>query len=593
MTWQAGRRRLAAMTAVAAMTIIAGAAALAGAGPAAAATAGANTSTVAHSGWGDEQEVPGTATLNTGGSAQVDSVSCPSPGNCAAGGYYTGSSAYAAFVATQVDGTWGTAKEIPGLSSLTSQNVGNADISCPSVGNCTATGDYTGNTEANQVYVADEVNGTWANAEEVPGLASLNTGGNAYVEQISCPSAGNCVLGGSYEDSSGLRHAFVADEVNGTWGNAQEVPGITSLEAGGISYVYALSCASAGNCVAGGEYGGADQSSDYQAFVVDEVNGTWGNAQEVPGITSLNAGSDAGVFAVSCGSAGNCAAAGQYLDSDGNQVFLADEVNGTWGNAEQIPGTGSLNIGDYAQVNTLSCASAGNCAVGGQYADAVGPLPFVADEVNGTWGNAQEVPGMAALSATNAGVAALSCPSAGNCSAGGWYQDTSNAYGSFVTDEVNGTWGNAKQLPSTAALNSAGSGVNALSCAAPGNCAAGGWYQPSGSSTYQAMVATELRSSTALTLSKTRVAYGGETAVRAGVTVSPGTPSGTVTVNAVETSGGSKIKVCTITLTSGTGSCTLAATVLPAGKYHVTASYAGSATVPASTSGKVTLTITK
>jgi hypothetical protein len=42
--------------------------------------------------WGTAIEVPGSAALNTGGSAQVTSVSCASARYCAAGGYYLTSS---------------------------------------------------------------------------------------------------------------------------------------------------------------------------------------------------------------------------------------------------------------------------------------------------------------------------------------------------------------------------------------------------------------------------------------------------------------------------------------------------------------------
>ena len=38
------------------------------------------------------KEVPGTAALNKGTLAQIGSVSCASPGDCNAGGYYTDSS---------------------------------------------------------------------------------------------------------------------------------------------------------------------------------------------------------------------------------------------------------------------------------------------------------------------------------------------------------------------------------------------------------------------------------------------------------------------------------------------------------------------
>src|SRR5258708_27444714 len=69
---------------------------------------------------------------------------------------------------------------------------------------------------------------------------------------------------------------------------------------------------------------------------------------------------------VSCGSAGNCAAGGFYLEgSFAFQAFVASERNGTWGTARQVPGSGTLNAGGFAQVTSVSCASAGNCAGGG------------------------------------------------------------------------------------------------------------------------------------------------------------------------------------------------------------------------------------
>ena len=38
--------------------------------------------------WGRAIEVPGLGTLNAGGEAQVNSVSCNQPGPCTAGGFY-------------------------------------------------------------------------------------------------------------------------------------------------------------------------------------------------------------------------------------------------------------------------------------------------------------------------------------------------------------------------------------------------------------------------------------------------------------------------------------------------------------------------
>ena len=110
--------------------------------------------------------------------------------------------------------------------------------------------------------------GTWGTAEEVPGTAALNKGGVAGVSSVSCGRAGDCSAGGSYTDATGNIQAFVVGEVRGVWGPAQQVPGIAALSKGRGGGVTSVSCARAGDCSAGGSY--ADASFRFQAFVVSE-----------------------------------------------------------------------------------------------------------------------------------------------------------------------------------------------------------------------------------------------------------------------------------------------------------------------------------
>jgi hypothetical protein len=42
--------------------------------------------------------------------------------------------------------------------------------------------------------------------------AALNTGGGASVQSVSCASAGNCTAGGFYGDSTGALQAFVVSK---------------------------------------------------------------------------------------------------------------------------------------------------------------------------------------------------------------------------------------------------------------------------------------------------------------------------------------------------------------------------------------------
>jgi hypothetical protein len=116
--------------------------------------------------------------------------------------------------------------------------------------------------------VVSEVNGVWRQAEEVPGTAALNAGGLAGINSVSCASPGNCSAGGQYTDLAHHKEAFVVEEVRGTWRQVEEVPGMATLDKGANATIYSVSCAPTGNCSAGGLY--TDVSGHQQAFVVSK-----------------------------------------------------------------------------------------------------------------------------------------------------------------------------------------------------------------------------------------------------------------------------------------------------------------------------------
>ena len=335
-------------------------------------------------------------------------------------------------------GTWGTAEEVPGTAAL---NVGPTtsfiSVSCASAGNCSAGGDYTDSSGHQQAFVVSQVGGTWSTAEEVRGTAALNAGGFAQIDSVSCAAAGNCSAGGLYTDSTGHVQAFVVSQAAGAWGKAKEIPGTATLNAGGYAQVTSVSCAAAGSCSAGGYYAnGADHD---QVFVVSQAGGAWGRAKEVPGTATLNAGGYAQLTSVSCTAAGSCSAGGFYTGgADHDQAFVVSQAAGAWGKAKEVPGTATLNAGGNAQLVSVSCAAAGDCSAGGLYADSSGlSQAFVVSQAGGVWGQAEEVPGTAALNGGgHAGVYSLSCASAGNCSAGGTYQDGSGHYQTFVVSQT-------------------------------------------------------------------------------------------------------------------------------------------------------------
>jgi hypothetical protein len=350
------------------------------------------------------------------------SIACGSLGNCALGGDGGGG----AFVASEVNGKWGKAIRVPGLAAL-DKGKGEAltSVSCSRGGNdCSAGGWYVTDSNGSRnikPFVVSERNGRWGKALTVPGLGQGPTR-NAKIRTLDCASAGNCSAGG---DGPG-NDAFVVGEKNGRWGRLIEVPGTGALNAGGEAETDHISCATAGNCGAGGTY--QDSQGEVHAFVASEKNGTWGNAIEVPGTAALDTNEFIDLEAISCTTPGDCTASGTYKDTAPSfQGWVATEKNGTWASAIAIPGLGALNKGDNVGIARVECASAGNCVANGNYQVTKGEdgkfIAFVASETKGVWARATPLPGLSKLSTLSTSVHVVSCPSSGHCSAGGSYQD--------------------------------------------------------------------------------------------------------------------------------------------------------------------------
>ncbi len=114
-------------------------------------------------------------------------------------------------------------------------------------------------------------------------------------------------------------------------------------------------------------------------------------------------------------------------------------------------------------------------------------------------------------------------------------------------------------------------------------------FSPSTSGTVSLAVA-KAGTSTALTLSAGTAKYGHEQSEKLAVTVSPqysGTPTGKVTIKA-----GSMVW-CTVTLNGGKGGCTLSASQLRPGTYHLVAYYLGDGNFGTSASPARTLTVSR
>ncbi len=432
--------------------------------------------------WGRAIEVPGLSRLNAGTLAEVGPVSCPAAGSCVAGGSYTSRSGFSeGFVVSQRHGRWGRAVKVPGLAALSPDGTSEVDaLSCAAPGNCAATGTYSDRSGRTQGFVVSDRRGVWGKATAIPGLSVLNAGGIVFGLSVSCGALDDCAVAGAYDSKSDDTRAFVDSEHDSVWAPATQVPGIDALTAGrtpgihGSSGVDSVSCAAAGDCAATGFYQSL-LTHRVQGFAVSESDGVWGKAAEIPGLGHLNSGGFAGAVTVSCASPGNCAAGGTYGDR-GTRAFVVAERHGAWGLATAVRGLLTLSRSEVAEINSVSCGAPGSCVAAG---DAGRDQGFTVTERNGVWGKAIPIPGLAALNrGQQPGVETVSCASTGNCAVGGAYQDHPDGSQAFVATERYGVWARAIPVPGLRALNAGDSAdLSSVSCAPDGYCAGGGGYR--------------------------------------------------------------------------------------------------------------------
>ena len=379
--------------------------------------------------WGKAQVVPGFTPREASENTEVYVISCPSAGNCSAGGSYAvKNNNTLIFVLSEKHGTWGRAIEVPDSARIGSGGGSFIlTISCPSAGNCSAGGvlPVAHSSTISGAFVVNETNGVWGKAIELTGPPSFNHNG-AGVDSLSCASVGNCSAGGNFPKrmNGPGTPSFVASETNGKWGAVHEIPGLAKLNVGDSEF-RSISCGGPGNCSVVGQY--QQKSGVTRAYIASESKNVWGPAFNVPGLTKLNGQHMSALTTISCASNGNCSAGGYYGNGDHQVAFIVNETNGTWSTPMEIPGLVVLNKGHTSYMQTISCITNGNCGASGTYSDAAGDAQsFLVNETNGTWGRATGIQGLQKLKANSSGVLSISCATPFSCGAVGNFSAPNN-----------------------------------------------------------------------------------------------------------------------------------------------------------------------
>lgn len=253
------------------------------------------------------------ATRNPHGAVEdyLSGVSCTSANACIAVGYYSARVAVGTSFAERWDGQHWTLRRLPSPAGATHTYA--YGIACLSSKACTAVGQFTtaSNTEST---LAEHWDGTRWTIQHTPNPLHAT---DSYLAGVSCTSSSQCLAVGA--TSTGPNETPLAERLNGKHWTMLHPP--TPAKAA-TSYLSGVSCGSAKACTAVGYY---SPSRQVGAAFADRWTGTGWTLQHTARPATATHTYLAGVW---CISARDCTAAGDFDNTHGTELTLAERWRG-------------------------------------------------------------------------------------------------------------------------------------------------------------------------------------------------------------------------------------------------------------------------
>jgi hypothetical protein len=294
-------------------------------------------------------EVPG------GTSAELAGVSCAAVNACAAVGSYIDPTSFEPGPLINMwNGTsWSLAAVPVPADSLAASLFG---VSCTGPTRCTAVGTYSSATS--QLPLVETWNGTSWKTKSAPSPSGSSF---ATLSAVSCSDATACTAAGAYLDSN-LDQLPLIEAWDGQSWQVQTAPAPQSSI--GVS-IFGASCTSASACTVDGFYFNGQ-------FVEKSLIEGWdGTAWTIETSPNPAGAAVTNLYGVSCtGTAGDCTAAGTYVNSFGSEVTLVEARTGTgpW----KVQPTPNPPQNTAAVLFSVSCTAATTCVAAGAYFNAGG-----------------------------------------------------------------------------------------------------------------------------------------------------------------------------------------------------------------------------
>ncbi len=287
----------------------------------------------------------------------ANAVSCPPTGPCVAVGQVAveGTSSYTATVSTAgAGGDFGQSTVVGSAGSVFE------GLSCSASGSCTAVG--TTETGSTDEAIADTMSGgAFGTPVAVTPPAGAVAGGTDVLSSVACSSPGNCVAVGYFEASPGTTTGMVAIESGGMFSIANVVPepaGTTGAVLQSVACTSALGCTAVGSFTTGGA------TEPLTVAIAGGVAQT-GKAAPLPqGATAGN------LTSIACSNATDCLAVGEVGTSSLTEPYAVSSSAGAFSAPSVLSAPAEIDTNAALTSDVLTgvtCASAGNCIVVGNY----------------------------------------------------------------------------------------------------------------------------------------------------------------------------------------------------------------------------------
>lgn len=331
-----------------------------------------------------------------------ESVFCIASNNCdAVGAVSYGRSAAPRNLAFHFNGTAWSVSEAGGyerkwgIRDVSQATSGLRAISCPATERCFAVGSLTEDSGARKGQVASWGGDTWeTQAAPMPEEAS-----SVDLLGVSCALISECFAVGSFLDEERTMHPLVL----GWNGSAWSVQSVPSPEGATSAELVAVDCPAIGACTAIGTH---SEENEKLPMAMTLSDGTWALA-DVPAPAEA---SYRQLSAISCATDKACIVVGSQYDAFGHEKSLALRRDGSsWSVVE----TAELEDNSSNALRGLSCISAFECIAVGDYRDTDGVRQTLAMAWDGTEWEQVEVAGGSALQGV--GLVAVSCASSESC----------------------------------------------------------------------------------------------------------------------------------------------------------------------------------